>query len=92
MNLCDFALQREPETWQSCVCMPSEPDFILLTVNGERTPAPFGTTVYALLAQLALTGPVAAEVNGTIVVRAKHAECVLKDGDVLELVHFVGGG
>ena len=44
------------------------------------------------VAQLGLAGPVAAEVNGEIVVRAKHAEHQLADGDVIELVHFVGGG
>ncbi len=65
---------------------------ITLVVNGESTRAPAGATVRDLLAQLGLQGPVAAEVNGQIVVRVKHAECTLNDGDVLELVHFVGGG
>ena len=63
-----------------------------LRVNGEPTEAPSGATVLDLLAQLGLAGPVAAEVNGEIVVRAKHAEHQLADGDVIELVHFVGGG
>ncbi len=72
--------------------MAPSPVSIELIVNGERTAAPVGTTVCGLLAQLGLNGPVAAEVNGVIVVRTKHAECMLNDGDVLELVHFVGGG
>jgi sulfur carrier protein len=64
-----------------------------LTVNGEPTEAPAGATVRALLEQLALgSGPVAVEVNRTIVTRADHATHALKDGDVIEIVHLVGGG
>src|SRR5690606_15528259 len=35
---------------------------------------------------------VAVELNGAIVPRSTLAEAPLKDGDVLEIVHFVGGG
>lgn len=72
--------------------MPQSPDFIPLHVNGEPIQAPIGTTVRSLLGQLQLLGPVAAEVNGAIVVRALHDTHVLAAGDVVELVHFVGGG
>ena len=64
-----------------------------LTVNGEATEIPAGATVRALLEQLALTsGPVAVEVNRAIVTRAEHATHALNDGDVVEIVHLVGGG
>ena len=35
---------------------------------------------------------VIAELNGVIVKKNQWNECVLKDGDSLELVNFVGGG
>ena len=35
---------------------------------------------------------IAVERNGDIVPKGKYAETVLKDGDVLEVVSFVGGG
>lgn len=64
-----------------------------LTVNGEPQEAPDGTTVLGLLEQLELTGgPVAVERNAEVVPRAEHEKTVLAEGDVLEIVHFVGGG
>ncbi|MCL4671896.1 MAG: sulfur carrier protein ThiS [Sphingomonadaceae bacterium] len=65
---------------------------ISLTVNGEprRTTAP---TIAALAAELELDpAKVAVERNGEIVPRSTLAEAALADGDVLEIVHFVGGG
>jgi thiazole synthase len=65
---------------------------INLTVNGEprRTSAP---TIAALVVELGLKPEkVAVERNGTIVPRSTLAEAALGDGDVLEIVHFVGGG
>ena len=35
---------------------------------------------------------IAVEINGQIVPKAKYAETLLKDGDVVEVVSFVGGG
>ncbi|CAN5169856.1 sulfur carrier protein ThiS [soil metagenome] len=64
-----------------------------LTVNGDATEAADGSTILALLEQLALTaGPVAVEVNRAIITRAQHASHALHDGDVVEIVHLVGGG
>lgn len=65
-----------------------------LTVNGAARNVPDGLTVRALLVEhLGLgDGPVAVEVNRAIVPRARHAEHRLADGDVIEIVHFVGGG
>jgi len=63
-----------------------------LTVNGEtrRTPA---ATIAELVLELSLKPEkVAVEHNGTIVPRSTLAETPLGDGDVLEIVHFVGGG
>ena len=35
---------------------------------------------------------IATELNGDIVPKATYAETVLKDGDSIEIVNFVGGG
>jgi thiazole synthase len=65
---------------------------INLTVNGEsrRTSA---ATIAALVVELGLKPEkVAVERNGTIVPRSTLGGAALGDGDVLEIVHFVGGG
>ncbi|MEP2735304.1 MAG: sulfur carrier protein ThiS [Erythrobacter sp.] len=63
-----------------------------ITVNGDarQTSAP---TIAALAAELELDpAKVAVERNGEIVPRSTLAQAALGDGDVLEIVHFVGGG
>ena len=63
-----------------------------LTVNGEprRSAA---ATIAALVAELGLKPEkVAVEHNGLIVPRSTLGTAALADGDVLEIVHFVGGG
>ena len=65
---------------------------ISVTVNGEtrRTSA---STIAALAAELELDpAKLAVERNGEIVPRSTLGEAALADGDVLEIVHFVGGG
>jgi sulfur carrier protein len=64
-----------------------------VTVNGEPHDLPEATTVRRLIEILDLAGgPVAVEKNGDVVPRAEHPTTPLADGDVLEIVHFVGGG
>ena len=64
-----------------------------LTVNGEPRQIPGPATVAALLAHLELDPrTVVVELNREIVRRARVAEVDLRDGDKVELVHFVGGG
>ncbi len=64
-----------------------------VTVNGEGRDVPERTTVRGLIELLdLLDGPVAVERNGDVVPRAEHAATALAEGDVLEIVHFVGGG
>jgi sulfur carrier protein len=46
-----------------------------------------------LIGELGLKGDrVAVELNGEIVPRARWVETIVKEGDRLEVVHFVGGG
>jgi sulfur carrier protein len=64
-----------------------------LTVNGAAHEVPDGITIRDLVARLGLDGgPVAVEKNLEVVPRAEHAHAVLREGDVVEIVHFVGGG
>lgn len=64
-----------------------------IVVNGEAKEVLPELTVRGLVEWLGLTeGPVAVERNGDVVPRAEHANVQLSDGDVIEVVHFVGGG
>jgi sulfur carrier protein len=64
-----------------------------VTINGQPREVPDGLTVQTLVAHLGLTeGPVAVEINQEIVTRSRHQEHRVLAGDVIEIVHFVGGG
>jgi sulfur carrier protein len=64
-----------------------------LQINGESRSFPDGLTVAALVAQLGMkTDRVAVELNLEIVPRSDWEATHLKEGDKLEIVHFVGGG
>jgi thiamine biosynthesis protein ThiS len=65
---------------------------MVLVVNGERREAKAGATVLDVLHTLGIRGRVAVERNGTVLRQAEHAETCLAEGDVLEVVTFVGGG
>ena len=63
-----------------------------LTLNGNPHAVPAGTTILTLLAELKLTpDKVAVEVNKRLV-RGAQYDRILIDGDVIEIVTFVGGG
>jgi sulfur carrier protein len=64
-----------------------------LTINGKEQNFDDALTLAQLIEQLGMKGDrVAAELNRDIVSRTQWAETSLKDGDQLEIVHFVGGG
>jgi thiamine biosynthesis protein ThiS len=64
-----------------------------LQVNGEPRTIPGPATLLDLLGQLAIEPRmVAVELNRKIVRRPQLGEVSLKEGDQIELVHFVGGG
>ena len=66
--------------------------FMRLTINGENKDVQ-AETLKALLVELGITeGRVAVEVNMEIVRKADYEGFRIKDGDVLEIVNFVGGG
>jgi thiamine biosynthesis protein ThiS len=67
-----------------------------LQINGEQrdfgdTPSPF--TLSALVEKLGMKADrVAVELNLDIAPRDRWSDTALKEGDKLEIVHFVGGG
>jgi len=63
-----------------------------LKVNGEMIKTDI-SSLYDLITDMGLNPVrVAAELNGNIVPRAEFKNTVLKNGDSLEIVNFVGGG
>jgi len=64
-----------------------------LQINGEQRDLAGGLTIARLIEHLGMKPDrVAVELNLEIVPRAQWPAMVLKDGDKLEIVHFVGGG
>ena len=64
-----------------------------LTLNGEHREVRDGATVADLVVELELTRRrIAVEVNRDIVPREVFPERTLCDGDVVEIVQFIGGG
>ena len=66
---------------------------MILHINGERREFPNLPNVAALVEHLGMKGDrVAIELNLDIAPRDRWPTTPLKDGDRLEIVHFVGGG
>ena len=66
---------------------------MLLQLNGASRDFPDGLTLAALVEHLGMKPDrVAVELNLEIVPRPKWQDTHLKNGDKLEIVHFVGGG
>ena len=64
-----------------------------ITVNGSSVQISEGANITDLLRNLDLNnGMVAVELNAQIVPKIEYSGRLLKEGDVLEIVHFVGGG
>ncbi len=64
----------------------------MVRINGKDTPAD-GMNLLTFLTQEALRPDrIAIELNGAIVRRGTYDSVTLHTGDVMEIVHFVGGG
>jgi sulfur carrier protein len=62
-------------------------------INGEQKEITGGLSVAVLLDELEIRpARVVVELNRAIISREAQESTSLKDGDVLEIVHFVGGG
>jgi sulfur carrier protein len=67
--------------------------YMKIRVNGEEKEIEDRITVSRLLEELQIRpGRVVVELNRDIVSREAHGSTLLKEGDALEIVHFVGGG
>ena len=65
----------------------------MLKINGENADGAIGMTLEAYLASKGFdSSRLAVERNGEIVPKASYSQVVLKDGDSVEIVRFVGGG
>jgi sulfur carrier protein len=63
-----------------------------LQVNGDSLEFE-GRTISDLLARLEIHGRrLAVEVNRDIIPKSEHAAYALNDGDIVEIVHAIGGG
>lgn len=64
-----------------------------IKLNGEAKGVEEGATLARLVEQLALAPDrLAVELNGDVVRRAEWPQVTLREGDRVEIVHFVGGG
>lgn len=64
-----------------------------ITVNGMVREVQKNYTIEQLALDLKLKDvPFAVELNKKVITRTQHGTTVLKEGDVVEIVTFVGGG
>ena len=65
----------------------------MITINGTSVSFDKPTTVGAYLdARQYRRSLIAVELNNDILPKSRYDETILKDGDILEVVSFVGGG
>ena len=68
-------------------------EHIEIVLNGKPTQRTAGSSISDLLTDRSLADRlVVVEVNGTIVPRSDFSTTCFVDGDIVEMVHFVGGG
>lgn len=64
-----------------------------ITYNGDPTELPDGTGLNSFLESNEYRPEmIAVEINLEIIPKEKYAQTVLHDGDILEVVSFMGGG
>jgi sulfur carrier protein len=66
---------------------------VIVFINGEKREIAADLNVAQLLQELGIRpGRVVVELNRDVVSRESHDTTFLKEGDNIEIVHFVGGG
>jgi sulfur carrier protein len=66
---------------------------VIVQINGEKKEVSAGMSVALLLEEMGIRpGRVVVELNRDVLSRTAHALTFLKEGDTVEIVHFVGGG
>ncbi len=61
-------------------------------LNGQKRQVKDNISIKELLLELAVSGPVAVELNRKVCPKALHTETIIKSGDIIEIVTIVGGG
>jgi sulfur carrier protein len=66
---------------------------VIVQINGERREIGTSLSVAELLEELSIRpGRVVIELNRDVLPRDAYQNTLLKEGDAVEIVHFVGGG
>ena len=66
---------------------------IKIKINGKNKSIDFGSNLYELINSLNISiKKVAIEFNKEIIDKKKIKEIILKNDDIIEVVHFIGGG
>jgi sulfur carrier protein len=66
---------------------------VKIVINGDKREVVEGSSIAQLLEELNIRpGRVVIELNRDIVSREAYGSAILREGDALEIVHFVGGG
>ena len=79
--------------WNFVFCVVSYNRTMKLVINGDDREFSEPLSLSVLIEQLGMKSDrVAVELNRDIVGREQWSTTALKDGDRLEIVHFVGGG
>ena len=64
-----------------------------IQLNGKEKQIKPETSLKQLIENEAMAGKrLAAEVNQEIITKSEHATFILNDGDIVEIVHAIGGG
>lgn len=63
-----------------------------VVINGKDTSIDEGKSVADLVGSLDLHGKIAVEINHKIIPRSQFDVHAIKEGDVIEIVHAIGGG
>lgn len=64
-----------------------------ITLNGKPELLDEGTCLSHLIKELNIEGRrIAVEINQQIIPKGEHATHVIQDGDIIEIVHAIGGG
>lgn len=68
-------------------------DLITIQLNGEAHELAAQLSIVDLIAQLKLShGRLAVEINREIIPRSEHVHTLICAGDVVEVIHAIGGG
>lgn len=66
---------------------------IRVTINGDARDFPGELSAMEMMATLGLPATkVALERNREVVPKSTYGDVIIRDGDQLEIVHFIGGG